>query len=93
MKQGRSRGVVTHTNTESWLSPSILDNEIIPADFSLYRKDRNESRGGGVFLAVHQSIPSRVIPSPSSIEVVSVQINIPHPLVICVCHLTPCAPS
>ena len=55
--------------------------EIIPPDFCIYHKDRVECRGGGVFLAVHQSVPSRVIPSPPSIEVqcqVSVQINVPQ---------------
>ena len=43
--------------TETWLHSSIMDGEIIASGFTLYRKDR-ESRGDGVLLAIHDSIPS-----------------------------------
>ena len=41
----------------------------------MYPKDRG-SRGGGVFLAVKQSIPSTLIPSSPSVEVVSIRISL-----------------
>ena len=37
--------------TETWLNSFIMDNEILPSGFNLYRKDRT-TRGGGVMLAV-----------------------------------------
>lgn len=37
--------------TESWLSESVLDSEVFPGGFSVYRKDRH-AHGGGVFLLI-----------------------------------------
>lgn len=44
--------------TESWLDGTINDGEMFPSYYSVYRKDRN-SRGGGVFILVHDSIVSQ----------------------------------
>lgn len=43
---------------ESWLNPNYLNCELLPssADFTIYRRDRENRRGGGVFLAVKKSI-------------------------------------
>lgn len=43
--------------SETWLDESVHDNELFPADFTVYRCDRPKSsihgsRGGGVLLAV-----------------------------------------
>lgn len=46
------------TGTESWLKPDVLDSEIFPPDFTVYRKDRISSIGGGVFTAVADNILS-----------------------------------
>jgi len=45
--------------TETWLSASICDNEIVPAEFNynIYRKDRADGYGG-VMVAVSKVIPS-----------------------------------
>jgi len=50
--------------TETWLSQSIHNNEIIPDDlnYSIYRKDREDSHGG-VMIAVLKSIPSLHLPN------------------------------
>ena len=56
---------------ETWLSDSIFDNETIPKGFSVYRKDRH-SRGGGVLVAVSDSITSASVVSPAGIEVITV---------------------
>jgi hypothetical protein len=43
--------------TETWLKPHILDCEILPGlDFSIHRRDRKDKTGGGVMLAVKNSI-------------------------------------
>ena len=61
--------------TETWLTDSVFDLEILPTDFTIYRKDRH-SRGGGVLIAVDESIPTSIIPSPTNIEVISVKIEL-----------------
>ncbi len=46
--------------TETWLNPSISNQEILSDEtYNIYRKDRT-SRGGGVLTAVHNSIKSKV---------------------------------
>ena len=47
--------------TESWLTPDILNNEIFPKNYNVYRKDRvlgNKKCGGGVFLMVRSNFVS-----------------------------------
>ena len=46
----------------------ISDGESLPSDFVLYCKDR-PSRGGGVLIAVNDSVHSSIIPSPIDLEV------------------------
>lgn len=73
--------------TETWLNDKYFDNEILPHDYFIYRKDRN-SRGGGVLLAVHRCVPSRLIESPPNLEVIAVSlININ--LIVCVVYVPP----
>ncbi len=46
--------------TETWLNPTISNQEILSEDlFTIYRKDR-ASRGGGVLTAIHNSIKSKI---------------------------------
>ena len=63
--------------TETWLNSDIFDNEILPSGYSIYRKDR-DSRGGGVLLAIKDSISSSRLPSPSDIETVTLQFLFLH---------------
>ena len=60
--------------TESWLSDSIFDNKILPSGYSIFRKDRG-SRGGGILIAVADSIPIKLIPSPSNLEALTIMIS------------------
>ena len=46
--------------TESWLDPSIKDNEYFPPTYIVHRKDRN-LHGGGVFIAIHNKYISSVV--------------------------------
>ena len=43
--------------TESWIDDSIKSSEVFPANFTVYRRDRNIN-GGGVFIAVKDGISS-----------------------------------
>jgi len=52
--------------SETWLSKSITDHEILPQAYTIYRKDRG-TRGGGVLLAINSNLPSRQIPSPENL--------------------------
>ena len=74
--------------TETWLTNQITDKEILPVGFMIFRKDR-DPRGGGVLLAIHQSIPAKVLPSPPHLEVITVKLSLPIPLVICAVYLPP----
>ena len=42
---------------ELWLNPDILSSEVFPANYTVYRKDRNSKcPGGGVFQAVKNDL-------------------------------------
>ena len=74
--------------TETWLSNSIFDHEVFPSGFTVYRKDRN-TRGGGVLIAVKNILPTKLIPSPSSLEIITISIDVKHPLILCVVYVSP----
>ena len=74
--------------TETWLSDSIYDGEILPYVYTLYRKDRL-SRGGGVLVAVNCSIPSSLLPSPPDLEVALVKICLNKELILCTVYVPP----
>ena len=61
--------------TETWLYNSVFDCEILPCEYTLYHKDRG-SRGGGVLIAVSDSVPSVLISSPEELENITVNILI-----------------
>ena len=44
--------------TESWLTEDISDSEVFPPGYKIYRRDRSDRTGGGVFLAVKSHLPS-----------------------------------
>ena len=47
--------------TETWLDPSISSSEILPRLYNVYRKDRG-GKGGGVLIAVHNTLDSSAAP-------------------------------
>jgi len=49
---------------------------------TLYWKDR-KTQGGGVLLAVDDNIPSYVLPTPSEIEAVTVQVSLSLTCIVC----------
>lgn len=63
--------------TETWLTNSASDNEILDVGYSIYRTDRSTGkRVGGVLLAVKNSIQSyrRRDLEPDSSETVAIEI-------------------
>ena len=60
----------------------MYDHEIIPSKFNIYCKDR-KSRGGGVLVAVSESLQSSIIPSPENLELISVSITHRDTIIIC----------
>ena len=67
--------------SETWLSETITDLAILPQGYSLYRKNRG-SRGGGVMLAISNTLPSKQALSPD-LEVVSVSILLGNTEITC----------
>ena len=76
--------------TETWLSDYIFNYKILPCNYTMYRKDRN-SRGGGVLIAIDNSIPSCCIHSPADLELVCVQVGMSHPFYLCTIYTPPSA--
>ena len=60
---------------ESWLDPSILDNEISIVNYSLVRLDRSR-HGGGVLLYIKDNLPFSIIISGfESLEFICIKIH------------------
>lgn len=74
--------------TETWLASHILDHELLPSDYTIYRTDRS-SLGGGVMLAIHNSIPTKKLSSPPSLEVVTVELQLKIPVTLCLIYNPP----
>ena len=66
-KQGLVKNLIESTKpaivigTETWLDPTVTDNQIFPPNYKLYRKDRN-MQGGGVLIAIFNDILSTPVP-------------------------------
>ena len=62
--------------TESWLSPSINDHEIVPQNFNIFRRDRNRN-GGGVFIAAKPSLSPKTVAifQHESLEIIWIEIS------------------
>ena len=55
----------------------VMDNEILPSGFNLYRKDRT-TRGGGVMLAVSNNFFSKLVFSPDNLELLTISLTSSH---------------
>ena len=74
--------------TETWLSDTIFDSEILPSDYFIIHKDRS-SRGGGVMLAVKNSKSFKVLSSPSTLELITVKVISCSPTIYCLVYIPP----
>ena len=68
--------------TETWLTNMISDPEIIPYNYTMYRNDRN-TRGGGVLIAISNSIPSKLYNISNTVELITVELIINPPTILC----------
>ena len=57
--------------TETWLLASYFDRDIMPSGYSIYRKDRGPS-GGGILIAVNESLAFQEVPTPPHLELAAV---------------------
>ena len=61
--------------TESWLTADILNNEIFPHGYNVYRKDRPDGYGG-VFFACRDNILCRQLSLNTTCEIVACKLNV-----------------
>lgn len=62
--------------SETWLSSNIPNEELlIHSDFTIHRKDRSLSRGGGVLVAIQNCFSSLVVNLDTDIEVCFVRVK------------------
>jgi len=62
---------------KTWLNSSILDNEIIPINYKLYRRDRDDGYGG-VLISISSSLSSEPVDIDTLCEVCAVSIHLSH---------------
>ena len=74
--------------TETWLTSSIYDNEILPSQYTIYRSDR-KSRGGGIMIAINQSIPTKIVSCSKEVEALTVQLLLKQPINLCLIYNPP----
>lgn len=82
--------------TETWLNFEIADTEILPDldQFSIFRKDRDDRRGGGVLIAVRKHIVCFVIDTGAMIEILWVCIaHNTSKMIIGICYRPPDSPD
>ena len=54
---------------------AVLDSEILPHGYTIYRADR-VSHGRGMMIAISNEFPSKQLPSPPNLEVVTVSVSL-----------------
>ena len=58
--------------TETWLTDSVLDAEILIPGYNIFRKDRQDKRGGGVLFLIQNALEVEYLDNFSSKEVESI---------------------
>ena len=60
---------------ETWLSPTICDNEVSLEGFQVLRLDRNRC-GGGIIMLIHYSlVPKVVVAGPDNLELLIISVT------------------
>ena len=62
---------------ESWLRSDVCDSEVFPKNFKIYRRDRIENSGGGVFIMIREDIISNARVNNDEFEILGVRISLP----------------
>ena len=84
----RYNGVRQFALKETWLTDSLFDNEILPTNYTIFRKDCS-SHGGGVLIAVNNSISCTQVTSPDGLEAISIQLNLSNLITVWVIYVAP----
>ena len=63
--------------TETWLNEDILNSELNLPDYHIYRRDRTDREGGGVFLCIKKSLNSVLVHKSKTSESIFAKINVP----------------
>ena len=67
-KQERVENIIDSTKpdvilaTETWLDPTITDNQVFPDNYTLWRNGRKCGKGGGVLIAIKDTYLSMEVP-------------------------------
>ena len=77
--------------TETWLKPNIRDTEILSDQYQLFRNDRLNKVGGGVLMAVHNSISSErvMLTDSQDVEFVCVKLSYINQTIYITCSYIP----
>ena len=63
--------------TETWLKDFFLDSEILDTGYTIFRRDRAEREGGGVFIAVKDNLDCRRTSDlETGLEMLCVELNL-----------------
>ena len=94
-KWGRKSVIVFYASVRGLLTPKrqkyglYTDGESYHrTKFNIYRQDR-KSRGGGVLVAINESLQSSIIPSPDDLEIISVSITHQETIILCTVYIPP----
>lgn len=82
--------------TETWLSSGVRDSEIFHCSkgYRFFRHNRSDRRGGGVLIAVNDSMECFHVDIVTPLELVCVRLRCLHRYIImCVCYRPPNAPA
>ena len=77
--------------TETWLKPDIRDTEILSDQYQLFRNDRLNKVGGGVLIAVHNSISSErvMLTDSQDVEFVCAKLSYINQTIYITCSYIP----
>lgn len=76
--------------TETWLTNGVFNNELLPEDYSIYRRDRESQRGGDVLIAIRNVFKSKLLFTHPSLELITVEIFVsPKVIHLCCVYLPP----
>ena len=78
-------------NSETWLSPSITDTELLLPNYNIFQKDRSDGYGG-VLLAYSKSLITQQLHYDTQAEAITCQVALKNncpPLIICSIYRPP----
>jgi len=75
--------------TETWLKPEILNSDIFPGKYTIYRHDRPSRRGGVVLIAADSTLTSEEILVEEFYNIEFIFVRLPGSLMYITCSYIP----